>query len=156
VTTRLPSPRRTTRFALAVVLASVALASCDEKLSDVTGPTPDLNPTFSSIQAQILESTDSAGRAACINCHRPGGAGGFILVLLGPVAYNNLVNVSSRERPGTMLVKPGDPDNSYLIQKLEGRAGIQGGRMPLSGPPYLTDGQIQVIRRWIQQGANNN
>jgi hypothetical protein len=27
-------------------------------------------------------------------------------------------------------VKPGDPDNSYLVQKIEGRASV-GGRMPL-------------------------
>jgi len=138
------------------VLAALALSGCDEKLSSVTGPTPDLNPTFSSIQAQIFESTDSAGRSACINCHRPGGPGGFVLILLSPVAYTNLVNVSSREKPGTLLVVPGDPDNSYLIQKLEGRSGIVGLRMPQNGPPYLTDGQIQVIRRWIQTGANNN
>ena len=31
-----------------------------------------------------------------------------------------------------MRVVPGDPDNSYLIQKLEGRPGIVGLRMPLS------------------------
>jgi hypothetical protein len=29
-------------------------------------------------------------------------------------------------------------------------------RMPRTGPPYLTDGQIEVIERWIEQGAKNN
>ena len=82
---------------------------------------------------------------ACLNCHVPGGIAGF-LDLRPEVAYNNLVNAPSRQKPGAMLVVPGDPDNSYLIQKLEGRAGIAQLRMPRNGPPYLTDGQILVIR----------
>ena len=50
---------------------------------------------------------------------------------------------------------PGDPENSYLIHKLEGRSTIAGVRMPLNGP-YLEAGQILVIRRWIEIGAPNN
>ena len=47
---------------------------CDEKLSDIAGPTPGLDPTFSSIQENIFESSDPSGRAACIQCHtRQGG-----------------------------------------------------------------------------------
>jgi hypothetical protein len=64
-----------------------------------------------------------------------------------------LVNVPSRERPELMRVKPGDPENSYLIHKMEGRAGIVGGRMPFTGPPFLTEGQILVVKRWIEIGA---
>ena len=41
-----------------------------------------------------------------------------------------------------MRVIAGDPENSYLIHKLEGRTGIVGVRMPFNGGPYLTDGQI--------------
>ena len=50
---------------------------------------------------------------------------------------------------------PGDPENSYLIHKLEGRSTIAGVRMPTNGP-FLTDGQVLVIRRWIEIGAPNN
>ena len=66
-----------------------------------------------------------------------------------------LVNVPSRGRQGALLVIPGDPESSYLIRKLEGRD-ISGVRMPQNGPPYLTTGQILVIRRWIELGAPNN
>jgi hypothetical protein len=52
-----------------------------------------------------------------------------------------------------MIVAPGDPERSYLIHKLEGRPGIVGLQMPRNGPPYLTAGQIQVIKRWIEIGA---
>src|SRR5262245_61431774 len=53
----------------AAFLLAFAVASCDEKLSDLTGPTPNLQPTFSSIQHEIFETTDSSGRPACTNCH---------------------------------------------------------------------------------------
>ena len=73
---------------------------------------------------------------------------------LTEVAYANLVG-TARLKPGVQRVIPGDPDNSYLIHKLEGRGGIFGVRMPYNGPP-LTDGQILVIRTWIRNGADNN
>ena len=48
-------------------------------------------------------------------------------------------------------VAAGNPDGSYLIQKLEGRASV-GARMPLGGP-YLDAATIGVIRQWISSGA---
>jgi hypothetical protein len=135
------------------IMLSIALSGCDERLSDLTGPTPDLRPTFSSIQQEIFENRDSSGRPACIHCHNAAGqffAGGMNLE--HAVAYANLVNVASRGKPGATRVIPNDPESSYLVHKLEGRAGIVGSRMPLNGP-YLTDGQIAVIRRWIELGA---
>ena len=66
------------------------------------------------------------------------------------------MNFPVRGKPGAIRVIPGDPDNSYLIQKLEGTTGIAGRRMPFNGPPYLSDGQILIIRRWIALGAPNN
>ena len=52
-----------------------------------------------------------------------------------------------------MIVKPGDPESSYLIHKMEGRTGIVGREMPFNGPPFLTEGQIRVVKRWIELGA---
>jgi hypothetical protein len=49
----------------------------------------------------------------------------------------------------------GDPDGSYLIQKLEGAVGIVGEQMPFGGTP-LTTGEISTIRQWITQGAPDN
>jgi hypothetical protein len=54
---------------LALAAAALAASGCDERLRDVTGPSPDLVPTFSSIQAEIFETTDLAGRTACVTCH---------------------------------------------------------------------------------------
>jgi hypothetical protein len=146
---------RESAYFLAVVCAGLLSASCDEKLSDFAGPTPGLEPTFSSIQRDIFNSTDSAGRRACTTCH-VGAQPSAGLNLSDATGYASLVNVPSRNKPGAIRVIPGDPTNSYLIQKIEGAPGIVGERMPRTGGPYLTPNQITIIRRWIELGAPNN
>jgi hypothetical protein len=147
-----------TAIPLGVLLISTTVwSACDEKLSSIAGPTPTLQPTFSSIQSQIFEATDSTGRSACTQCHSNVGrnpSGGMNLT--HDVAYDQIVNVAARDKPGATRIIPGDPDHSYLLLKLEGAPGITGNRMPNNGPPYLTDGQIQIIRRWIEIGAPRN
>ena len=142
---------------MTVAFMCAAAIACDESLSKLAGPTPSLEPTFSSIQKEIFESTDSSGRSACTNCHTNTGrnpSGG--LNLNHDVAYDQLVNVPVREKAGAIRVIPGNPDGSYLVHKLEGAADITGRRMPFNGPPYLTDGQITSIKRWIANGAARN
>jgi len=147
------------RFLWPAVLLSGILGTlgCDESRTTIAGPTPNLEPTFASIQRDILESTDSAGRTACTQCHTSTGrnpSGG--MNLNHDVAYSQLVGAAVVGKPGAIRVIPGDPDNSYLVQKLEGSGAIAGRRMPLNGPPFLTDGQILIIRRWITIGAPRN
>jgi hypothetical protein len=143
---------------VAIVAIALAGSACDEKLSDIAGPTPNLQPTLSSIQREIFGASDSSGRAACTQCHtnigRNPAVPGFLL--LEGQSYQSLVGRASVNKPSAVLVIPGDPDRSYLIQKLEGSAGIVGLRMPRNGPPYLTPGQISIIRRWIELGAKND
>jgi hypothetical protein len=142
-------------FTVCTVVGLVC-ASCDEKLSSITGPTPGLAPTLSSIQREIFNVTDSSGRLACIQCHTDQGrlpAAG--LVLLEGRSYQQLVGRASGARPDATRVIPGDADNSYLVRKLEGRE-ITGERMPRGNGPFLTEGQMLVIRQWILDGAPNN
>ena len=137
----------------ALLPAPVYLRGFLQEYARATG----LEPTFASIQHDIFETTDSAGRQACTVCHTSterNPAGG--MNVNHDVAYDQLVNAPVRGRVGAIRVIPGDPDNSYLIQKLEGRADIVGRRMPFNGPPFLTDGQILIIRRWIAIGAPRN
>ena len=139
---------------LSITALAAGAAACDEKLSNIAGPTPNLEPTFSSIQANIFETTDSAGRTACVTCHTNVGrtpAGG--LILLHDLAYDQLVNRPSTQQTNLNRVTPNNPDVSYLIRKVEGTAGITGARMPQNGPPFLTQGQIDIMRRWIELGA---
>src|SRR5205814_5464680 len=117
-------------------------------------PTPNLEPTFSSIQREIFDTTDSSGRLACTNCHTNVGrnpSGGLNLV--SGVSYANLIRVPSTGKPGAVRVIPGDPDNSYIIHKLEWKSDIVCVRMPRGNGPFLTVVQIPVIKRWISNGA---
>ncbi len=95
----------------ALVLAGLALsAACDEKLDTITGPSPNLAPTFSSIQTEIFETTDSNGRQACTACHTNVGrtpAGG--LNLLAGFSYNALVNAPTLQKPGESASSPEIP-----------------------------------------------
>ena len=140
---------------VALAVLTLCAGGCDESLRDFAGPTPDLTPTFSSIQRDIFNSTDSAGRRACTSCHT-GPQASVGLNLSDATAYAALVNVPSSRKPGAIRVIPGDPDNSYLIQKIEGAPGIVGERMPRTAGPFLTPNQVTIIRRWIELGAPNN
>jgi mono/diheme cytochrome c family protein len=144
------------RKAIGVIGLSVAAAGCDESLSDVAGPTPNLTPTFASIQRDIFEAADSSGRPACSACHNPNG-GAFRQVgldLSTSGSYDSLVGVRSAQK-GLLRVAAGDPENSYLLHKLEGRTDIIGNRMPNRGP-YLSEGQLAILRRWIELGARRD
>ena len=148
--------RRSRQLLLATILV-LSAAACDEKLSEIAGPTPDLEPTFASIQKDIFETTDAAGRTSCVTCHTNVGrnpSGG--LNLLHDLAYDQLVNANSTQVPSLKRVSPGSVDASYLVHKIEGRPGITGRRMPFNGPPYMTDGQILILKRWIELGAPRN
>lgn len=144
---------------LLIVVAAAAAGACDENLSSIAGPdTPDLEPTFASVQRDVFKTAEAGtGRRACVSCHTTNGratpAGGLNLDVADPHAA--LVNVPSRGKPGETLVIPGNPDGSYLIKKLEGTPGIAGVRMPFVGA-YLTPGQIRIVRRWIELGAARN
>jgi hypothetical protein len=55
---------------------------------------------------------------------------------------------------GNCPIVPGDAQGSYFVEKLLPNPRT-GARMPFLGVP-LTDGQIQMISQWIDQGAANN
>jgi len=145
-------------IAAVVALAAAGIGSgCDENLADIAGPSPNLSPNFSSVQREIFESTDSSGRLACTQCHTSVGrvppAG---LDLSHDAAYANLVGVASTAKAGAVRVVPGDPANSYLVDKLDGSPGIVGQRMPRNSGPFLTEGQMTILKRWIADGAAND
>jgi len=67
-------------------------------------------------------------------------------------SFANLVGISSLQQPARSRVAAGDPDDSYLVQKVEGTA-ASGSRMPLGGG-VLDQALIDDIRDWIADGAN--
>ncbi len=86
----------------------------------------------------------------CTACHA-GASAPLGLRLDSANSYAALVNVASVQVSSLRRVLPGDPGNSYLVQKMEGRAAV-GSRMPLGGPP-LTQASIDLVRAWIAAGA---
>ena len=104
-----------------------------------------IGPNFSEIQASIIEPN-----CATTGCHL-GAAAPQGLRLDSANSYGMLVDVPSTESSSILRVAPGDPNNSYLIQKLEGTASV-GAQMPL-GAPALDQANIDVIRQWISDGA---
>jgi mono/diheme cytochrome c family protein len=127
-----------------VLLAPLVLTACGsgDGFAGAGGGGP-LEPTFTSIQANVFTPI-------CEQCHSGAGAP-FGLRLDAANSYALLVGVPSGEEPGFQRVEAGDPDSSYLIQKLEGRAGT-GERMPAGLPP-LPSATIATIRQWITDGA---
>ncbi len=69
-------------------------------------------------------------------------------------SFAALVRVASLQQPSLFRVAPGDPDRSYLVQKLEGTAAT-GGRMPAGRGPLDPD-LIADIREWIANGAERS
>lgn len=109
-------------------------------------PSPSASPSFSEAVNPIF----TAKGCTTGNCHG-GGQGGLMLTASASANYANLVGVQS-SNPSFLLVEPGDAQDSYLVIKVEGRAGS---RMPIGGTP-LSDNQIQTIRNWIDSGAQDN
>jgi len=109
--------------------------------SSSSGP---LTADFDSIQANVFTPI-------CSVCHAgPSAPEG--LQLDAAHSYQLLVGVPSVEQPSLLRVKPGDPDDSYMVRKISGGPGISGGRMPL-GEPALAQATIDAIRQWITNGA---
>jgi hypothetical protein len=69
-------------------------------------------------------------------------------------SFAALVGVTSIQVSALDRVEPGNPDDSYLIRKLEGTQSV-GMRMPQGGP-FLDQDTIDTIRQWISDGAPNN
>ena len=114
-----------------------------------------LIPAASSAADEVSFERDIAPllNARCASCHMTGQEEGN-LAMHPRAAYASLVNVPSVES-GLLRVKPGSPNESYLLLKLEGKhldAGGTGRQMPLDGTP-LDAATLERIRSWIAGGA---
>ena len=143
------------RSLLAILLIGVSLQGCDvesfddavsriESNSASTPPPVASGPTFSDIQASVFTPS-----CATSTCHA-GGAPAAGLNLDAANSYTMLVGIQSGQDPAFVRVLAGSPDNSYLVQKLEGSAS-GGGIMPPGGA--LSQTNIDMIRQWISDGA---
>jgi len=112
-------------------------------------------PGFEPVSLAEIQATIFTPKCATQYCHDTLGRNGN-LELTEATSYGQLVGVDpstpSASAAGLLRVAPGVPDESFLLIKLVGPRGTQGSRMPLGTDP-LTDEEIDLVRRWILQGA---
>jgi hypothetical protein len=105
------------------------------------------------ITAEFQSIQDNVFTPICSKCHIGAGAPEGLQLDAGH-SYNLLVGVASAEQPNLLRVKAGDPDDSYMVHKIQNTPGISGGQMPLNETP-LPQATIDAIRQWITDGALN-
>ena len=146
-----------------LLLLGFFLQACSGTEGSGGGTTGGLEPTLSSIQVNIFTPK-------CLICHTPGGEG-YVQTEPSPLdlstkeaSFSGLVGVESvQERCGTSADQPcglrvlaGDPDSSYLIDKLNGGGlSFATAQLPRKAEA-LTEEEIDAIRQWIQDGALDN
>jgi mono/diheme cytochrome c family protein len=96
------------------------------------------NPSFAKDVKPIFDTK-------CLNCHGKRVKGGYKVD-----TYENVMT-SGDKAP---VIIAGDAANSTLAQMLRGVKTPAGGQMPPGKP--LKKEQIDLIERWINQGAQNN
>jgi len=109
-----------------------------------------LVPTLDAIQASVFGPTCSTA-----GCHAGTGTvlPGVMNLTTAANSFASLVGVTSIEQSTLQRVNPGNPDDSYLIHKIEGTAPLPfNARMPFGGAP-LDPAVIANIRLWIDNGA---
>ena len=135
---------------ISILWLAPAVVASSWMLSEHTllGGKEDLKSTLVSFEKQIEPIL--MNNCAIPECHvAPKPAKG--LVLEKGLAYSNVVQVKSHENPSMMIVEPGKANRSYLYQKITGNQN-EGDRMP-PGKRRLSKNGIELIKRWIEQGA---
>lgn len=128
---------------------SLVLAACGDKEGEDTAGgegDPVEAMAFSEIENDVFLNS-----CAFSSCH---GGGAGQLTLGAGTSYDALVGVEAAGVEGAILVVAGDSGSSYLVDKLNGSAGIDGDLMP---PGQALDGDVIAgIAAWIDEGAANN
>jgi len=118
------------RFMLMLALLSLALSvSAQEKRDEKA-------VSFSKDIQPILKQT-------CLPCHKPDKKKGK----LDLSTYADLVKGGKQGSP----IKPGEPAKSILVEMISGKEP----EMPEKGDPLKPE-QVELISRWIKEGAKQN
>jgi hypothetical protein len=134
---------------LAVALLALAAASCGGDGASDPPATPAFDPKLSVIEAMVFGP--SCGLSA--TCHG-GDSPQKDLKLSGSVA-TQILDRMSKELPSRKLIVPGDPDASFLYEKIASAKPASGNRMPDQNPA-LAPGVVAAVHAWILAGAKND
>jgi hypothetical protein len=114
---------------------------------------PELEPTLENVFAAVFQASCTFNA-----CHGES-AQAAGLNLQAPDLLTELLNHEVIGSPGTSLVEPGDPDNSWLYQVMSSCSPMTSGgdvatHMPRNAPVLLDDRSVALVREWIANGAN--
>lgn len=139
-----------------LVILFLALNACEKK---------SVATTAEKLSFEIIEEQVFATSCAVSGCHSSTSDASYAqhgLVLSKGNAFSNLVGKMAKNQAAAalklQLVKPFDADNSFLFHKISCQSSHHsassnfGSQMPLGGN-YLTQGQVEFIKRWINAGA---
>ena len=124
---------RTLAWALACIALAMGPTLADDKPAEVDANAP------VSFYKQVLPVLQHK----CQGCHQPAKANGKL--------DSDVVRVAGEGRRGRARFEPGKPDESVLIENVEGSPPI----MPPMGAP-MTPEEVDLVARWVAQGAKDD
>jgi len=128
--------KRPLLLSLPVLAAVLLLTGCDN--------TPPANKVSFSKQIQPILAQN------CLECHDKNGAG----AKASGLEMSNYASLMKGTKFGP-VIKPGNSLSSTLVILVEGHADSTI-NMPHGDRAPLSKEQVQTLRQWIDQGANNN
>jgi hypothetical protein len=143
------------RAAMPLLAISVLASACagDGGSSEAPTTTSTSTTMAGGMGVSLGDIQDDIFTPACgfSGCHDSFTAAGDLDLSTAQASFDELVNVVSL--CGTaVLVVPGNPNSSYLMDKLGDGATPCGAVMPI-GASQLSDNELADIRSWIQDGA---
>ena len=124
---------------------------------------PALQPRYSSIDRDLFQVSCGTSGNKAFNCHSTEGAATSSFLDLSGDPYPRLLNTTAVNPLGDskdlILVEPGDPDTSFLVQKLRLTSALDahlGSGMPADAPGSICSSSVEVVAQWIRDGAGRN
>ena len=153
IDTTLPIDPATDGDRMPTTIAEVTAAELADVRQWITSGAQD-DAFYRSNVSTIFGTAANLGRAIgkCSYCHTATSPNSPDVV--NAFGARGLVNINSSF--GGKRVVPGDPDNSTLVKKMAATVPASLGRkMPLNYPS-LTAEEVELVRRWIAEGALDN
>jgi hypothetical protein len=145
---------------IAAFVTATAMVACSPGAGEGEGEGEGLEPTFTNVKSEVF----SVGCAAT-GCHGTDPEDG--IALNSSTTIDDLVDFDSVNVSGSKLVVAGDADASVLYQVLVGAPNADVRQMPLDQTEYntdpttatavpLTQAEIDLVKDWINAGANDD
>lgn len=137
-------------------LMLVSLFACGGEMPSSTDSGVTLPPTLTRVETELFAISCNFSA-----CHNSGPTAMKGLELTGKT-HAKIVNVMAVEKPGAVLISPGHPEDSFLLDKMLNRnlPMAPQGESAWTPMPYPLGGveadRIELLRAWIAAGAKDD